>query len=160
MRDGHDRARELLEKLLEPRDRLGVEVVRGLVEKKHVVPLEEEPAQRDAPPLAAGDLRDVRVGRRAAQRVHRVLERPVQLPAVRGLDGVLHLPVLGHHLVHLGLGKALSHLLAELVEAREQLLHRLDAVLDVLKHGLLRVELGVLREIADARPFGRGTPRP
>ena len=155
MRDGDDRARELLQELLEPRDGLGVEVVRGLVEEEHVVLLEEEAAERHAAPLAARDLRDVRVGGRAAERVHRGLERAVQVPAVRGFDGVLHLAVLGHDLFHLGVGQALAHLLAQLVEPREQLLDRRDAFLDVLENGLLRVELRVLREIPDARPLGR-----
>ena len=145
----------LLEVLLEPRDRLGVEMVRRLVEEEQVGPLEEEPAQGHAPPLAAGDLRDVRVGRRAAQRVHRRLERPVQLPAVRRLDGVLDAAVLGHDLLHLGVRQALPHLLGELVEALEERLDRCDAFLDVLEDGLLRIELRVLREEPDARPFGR-----
>ena len=104
VRDGHDRARELLQKLLEPGDGLGVEMVRRLVEEKHVRAREEEAAERDAALFAARDLRDVRVGRRAAQGVHRGLEGPVQLPAIRSLDRVLHLAVLGHDLVHLGLG--------------------------------------------------------
>jgi hypothetical protein len=36
VRDGDDGARELLQVLLEPRDGLGVEVVRRLVEEEHV----------------------------------------------------------------------------------------------------------------------------
>src|SRR5450830_59044 len=155
VRDGDDGARELLQELLEPCHRLGVEMVRGLVEEEHVVLLEEEAAERHAAPFAARNLRDVRVGGRAAERVHRGLQRAVQIPAVRGFDGVLHLAVLGHDLVHLGVRQALAHLLAQLVEPREQLLDRSDAFLDVLENGLLRIELRVLREIPDARPLGR-----
>ena len=155
MRDGDDGAGVLGEVLLEPGDRLGVEVVRRLVEEEEVGLLEEDAAERDAAPLAAGDLRDVGVGGRAAEGVHRRLEGPVEVPAVRRLDGVLDPAVLGHDLLHLVVGEALAHLLAQLVEAREELLHRRDGRLDVLEDVLGRVEPRVLREEADARPLGR-----
>ena len=47
---------------------------------------EQQPAERDAAALAAGQLGDVGVGRRQAQRVHRVLERGVEVPRVGGVD--------------------------------------------------------------------------
>ena len=154
MRDGDDGAGVLGEVLLEPGDRLGVEVVRRLVEEEEVGLLEEDAAERDAPALAARDLRDVGVGGRAAEGVHRRLEGPVEVPAVRRLDGVLDPAVLGHDLLHLVVGEALAHLLAQLVEAREELLDRRDGRLDVLEDVLRRVEPRVLREEADARPVG------
>ncbi len=48
-----DRARVLLEVLLEPGDRLRVEVVGRLVEQQHVRLRQQQPAQRDAAALAA-----------------------------------------------------------------------------------------------------------
>ena len=51
--DGDDRARVLLQEALEPRHRLGVEVVGGLVEQQQVGLLQQQPAERDAAPLAA-----------------------------------------------------------------------------------------------------------
>ncbi len=155
MRDGDDGAGVLGEMLLEPGDRFGVEVVRRLVEEEEVGLLEEDAAESDPPALAAGDLRDVGIGRRAPQCVHRRLEGPVEVPAVRRLDGVLNPAVLGHDLLHLVVGKTLAHLLAQLVEAREELLDRFDSGLDVLEDGLGRVEPRVLRQEADARPVGR-----
>jgi hypothetical protein len=64
----HDGALVLLEVALEPRDRLGVEVVGGLVEQQQVGRGEQQPAERDAAALAAGELRHVGVagGRRSA----------------------------------------------------------------------------------------------
>ncbi len=154
VRDGDDGAGVLGEVLLEPADRLGVEVVRRLVEEEEVGLLEEDAAERDAPPLAAGDLRDVGFGGRAAEGVHRRLEGPVEVPAVRRLDGVLDAAVLGHDLLHLVFGEALAHLLAQLVEAREELLHRRDGRLDVLEDVLGRVEPRVLGQEADSRSVG------
>ena len=52
--DGHDRARVLLQEPLEPVDRLGVEVVRGLVEQQQVGLRQQQPAQRDPASLTAG----------------------------------------------------------------------------------------------------------
>ena len=52
--DRHDRAGVVLQELLEPVDALGVEVVGRLVEQQQVGAAEQQPAQRDAAPLAAG----------------------------------------------------------------------------------------------------------
>jgi hypothetical protein len=71
VRHRHHGALVLLEEPLEPRHRLGVEMVRGLVEEQQVRRLEQQPAQRHAAALAARERRDVGVRRRAAQRVHR-----------------------------------------------------------------------------------------
>ena len=57
MGDGDDRALVLGQVLLEPGDRLGVEVVGRLVEQQQVGRGEQQPAQGDAAPLAAGEVR-------------------------------------------------------------------------------------------------------
>ena len=153
--DGDDGAGILGEVPLEPGDRLGVEVVRRLVEEQEVRLLEEDLAERDAPLLAARDLRDVRVRRREAERVHRDLELTVELPRVGRLDRVLHALVLRHDLLALRLGELLGELLVELLEALEQAARLRDGLLDVAEDVLRRVEPGVLREEADARAVGR-----
>jgi len=51
--DGDHRARVFIEEVLQPLDRLGVEVVRGLVEEEQVGVLEEQPGQRHPTLLAA-----------------------------------------------------------------------------------------------------------
>ncbi len=93
--DRDDRARVLLQELLEPGDRLRVEVVGGLVQQQEVGLLQQEAAERHAADLAAREGAHVRVARRAAQGVHRDLDRAVQVPAVGDLDGVLHPRLLG-----------------------------------------------------------------
>ena len=159
VRDRHDGARVLGQVPLEPGHRLGVEVVGGLVEEQQVGPLEEDLAERDAALLAAGDLRDVGVGRRQPQRVHRDLELPVELPGVGGLDRVLDPLVLGHELVALGLRELLGQLLVELLEALEQRAGLGDALLHVAEDVLGRVEPRVLRQEADRVPSaGNASP--
>ncbi len=53
VRHGDDGALVFLEEALEPRHRLGVEVVGRLVEQQQIGRLEQQPAQRDAAALAA-----------------------------------------------------------------------------------------------------------
>ena len=99
--DRDDRPRILLQEALEPGDRLGVEMVGRLVEQQHVRAREQQPAEGDAAPLAARDLRHVRVAGRAAERVHRDLDRAIEVPGVRGVDLVLEPRLLVEQLLHL-----------------------------------------------------------
>src|SRR5262249_25412541 len=61
VRHGDARAFAPRGEALEPQHRLGIEVVRRLVEKQQVGCRQEEPAERDPPPLAAGQRLDVAV---------------------------------------------------------------------------------------------------
>ena len=89
MGDRDDGARVLLQEPLEPEHRLGVEVVGRLVEQQQVGVAEQEPGERDAALLAAGERRDVGVVGRAAQRVHRDVDVALEVPGVGGVDLVL-----------------------------------------------------------------------
>ena len=99
--DGDDRARIVLEKPLQPRDRFGVEMVRRLVEQQQIGRLQQQAAQRDAAALAARQRRDVGVRRRQPERVHRQLEARIEIPGVRRVDLVLDARLLLEHLFHL-----------------------------------------------------------
>ena len=105
--------------------------------------LQQQPAQRHAAALAAGEPAHVGVGRRQAQRVHRVFELRVEVPGVGRFD-------LGLDPAEL-LGGLLGVVGGQLVEAVEQRLGLGDAVLDVAAHVLALVQLGLLLEHADGR---------
>ena len=81
---GHrdDGAVVLLQVSLEPGNGLGIEMVGRLVEQEQIGLAEQQPAERDAPALAAAQRLDVGVGRRQPQCVHRDLELAVEIPAV------------------------------------------------------------------------------
>ena len=149
----HDGAGELGEMALQPGHRLGVEMVGRLVEQQHVGLAEQQPAERHAALLAARQLLDVGVARRAAQRVHGDLDRAAEVPAVAGVDLLLQLGLLGDQLVHVGVGvgEGVRHLL----EARQHPGHLAGAVHDVAQNVLLGVELGLLLEQADLDALGR-----
>ena len=102
--DGDHRARVLVEEALEPLDGLGVEVVGRLVEQQQVGVLEQQPGERHAALLAAGERRDVGVVGRAAQRVHRDLDVALDVPGVGGVDPVLERGLLGADRLVVGVG--------------------------------------------------------
>jgi hypothetical protein len=124
-------------------------VVRRLVEQQQVGGAEQQPCQRDSAALAAGKRRDVAVPLGQAERVHRAVERGVELPEVAPVDLVLHLRLLGEERVEVGVG--LRELPGDLVEAVDEVARLAHAVLDVLADGPSRVELRLLREQADRR---------
>ena len=104
MGDGDDGALVRLEEALEPGDRLGVEMVRRLVEQEQVRRREEQARERDPAALAARERRHVAVALGQPQRVHRAIERRVEAPGVGAVDLVLHLRLLGEQRVEVGVG--------------------------------------------------------
>ena len=83
-------------------------------------------------------------GRRAAQRVHGLLDLAVQVPGVP----VVELLLQAAHLLEQLVGVVGRHLLGDLVVLLEQLLGLGHAVLDVAEHGLGLVQLRLLGEQA------------
>ena len=147
--DGDDGARVLGEEPLEPGDRLGVEMVRRLVQEQQVRRGQEQPAQSDAPPLASGEGCDVAVALGHPKRVHRAVELGVERPRVAPVDLLLHLGLLGEQRVVVGVW--LGELRRDRVEAVEQVTERPHAVLDVAANVLGGIEVRLLRQEADRR---------
>src|SRR5690606_22548956 len=147
MGDGHHRARVALQELLQPFHRFGVEVVGGLVQQQHVRLGEQQAAQGDAALLAAGEVGDLRVPRRQAQGVGGDFQLLLEGVGVAGgEDGFQAFLFLGQGVevcAFLGVGGV------DLVQARLRLQDLAHAFLDRLAHGVLGVELGFLRQVAD-----------
>ena len=147
VRHGDDGSLVLGEEALEPAHRLGVEVVRRLVEQQQVGRGEEQPAERDPAALASGERRHVAVAVGQPQGVHRVVERRVERPAVAPVDLLLHLRLLGEQRVEVGVG--LGEARGDRLEAVEQVAQLAHAVLDVAAHVLRGIELRLLLEQPD-----------
>ncbi len=153
MGDGHDGARELAEMALQPGHRLGIEMVGRLVEQQHVGLAEQQAAERDPALLAARQLLDAGVGRRAAQRIHRDLDGAAEVPAVAGVDLLLQFGLLGDQFVHVGVG--VGEGIRDFLETCQHLRHLAGAFHDVAEHVLLLVELRLLLQEADLHALGR-----
>ena len=118
----------------------------------------QQAAQGDSPPLASRELRHVGVGGRQPQRVHRDLEGALEVPCARRVDLVLQVGLLGQERVKVGVRVAEGG--AHLVEPLEQGLRLGDAVGDVAHHVLGRVEIGLLWQVAHAKPGVRRASPP
>ncbi len=122
-------------------------MVGGLVQQQHVGAREQQPAQRHAAPLAAGEVADLGVPGRQAQGLGGDLELALQVVGVGGLDDVLQARLLGGQGVEVGVRLGVGG-----VDAVELLLGLLDVgqgLLDGLAHVLAVVELGLLGQVAD-----------
>jgi hypothetical protein len=148
VRHGDHGAGVLVQETLQPGHRLRVEVVGRLVEQQHVGARQQQAAQRDAAPLAARQPGDVGLPGRQAQRVGGDLHGAVGGVPAGGLQQVLQLGLLlgeGVEIrVRLGIGGV------DLVQARLRALDVAERVLDVAAHVLVRVELRLLFQVADA----------
>ena len=141
-----------MQELLQPLDGLGIEVVGGLVEQQHVGLGQQQAAQRDAALLAAGQRCDLRLPRRQAQRVGGDLQLVLDVVAGGGQHRFVFRLLRGQ-LVEIGVGLGVGGI--DFVQFLPRLQHLAQALLDRLAHGLVRVELRLLRQIAD-RHIGHG----
>ena len=155
--DDEDRALVVDQVLLQPGDGLGVEVVGRLVEQQHVGRLEQQLAERDAALLAARERVDAR-RRRAGSAAPPSRRRP----GCRGPRGCAasiwswRVVISSISLV----GVVLGDLHRDFVVAVEEGALGGDALHDVAAHVERGVELGLLRQVADARRLRRPRPRP
>ena len=79
-----------------------------LVEEQQVGLLEQQLAKRDPASLTAGQVVDQHLRRRAAQRVHRLVEPAVEVRGVGVVEVGLQVADLGEQLVEVGVGVAIS----------------------------------------------------
>ena len=140
----------LLQVLLQPVYRLGVEVVGRLVQQQDVGLLQKQAAQSHAAALASGQLGYLLVLGRATQRVHSPLQAVVQVPGVTGVKLVLKLGLACYQLIHLirilqyfGIGERLVHA----VKLSQQVKSRLHAFLHHLLYRLGIVQFRILLQI-------------
>ena len=141
---GQDRARVVGQVLLQPQDGLGVQVVGRLVEEQQVRLGKKQLGQGHAAALTTGEVFYRSVRRRAAQRLHRLLDLGVDLPRVRGVELLLQLAHFFHELVAVVGG----HLLGDLFEALLLFKDVAQALLDVFAHGLGIIQRRLLLEDA------------
>ena len=153
MGDHQHRASIVLQVVFEPLHRFRIQVVGRLVQQQDRGLLDQQAGERHAALLAARQVLDRPVAGRAAQGLHRHFELVVERPAVNCVDLVLQLAHFRAERVEIGV--RLAHQRANFVEARDQIGGFLGALAHVFEHGLGRIELGLLLEIADGDVLAR-----
>ena len=158
--DDHDRAGIVVQRVLQPGDAFGVQMVGRLVQQQQVGLFQQQPAQRDAPPLAAGQRGDGGVGRRAAQRVQRDVDAAIQVPAVLGVDLLLQVGLFRQQ------GRSSPRRSSVRRISLEISLNRSSAAFSSANAAstfsptvLVGIELRLLRQVADADALARPRPR-
>ena len=154
MRDGHHGAAKALQKLLQPLHALGVQVVGRLVQQQHVGLAQEQLAQRHAALFAAGEVFDHRIPRRQAQRVSGNFELVLAVGTGGGDDG-LQLALFLAQRVEVGVRLGVGGI--DFIQPCTRIVHFFHRLFHGLAHGVLGVELGLLRQVANVQPrHGRG----
>ena len=153
--DRHDRTGVIVQKALDPGHGIGIEMIGRLVEEQHVGLLEQQPAQSDAPALAAGNVGDAGLARRTTQGVHGDLDPAIDVPCVRGIDTLLERRLHLDQRRHLGIVQRLGEARAQGLELGHHRPHRRHALGNALEHRLTRIELGLLRQVPNPNAFGR-----
>ena len=153
MGDEDDVARIVDQMLFEPGDAFGVQMVRRLVEQQDIGLVEQQTAQCHAAALAAREILDVGIARRATQCVHRDFELIVERPTIDRVDLLLELAHLFHELIEIRVLGRIGHHPGNLIESIDQIGDRPHAVHHILFYRLVRIELGFLREIAHTDPL-------
>ena len=151
--DGDDSAGILVQVLLKPVDRLGVEMVGRFVEKQNVGLLEKKTAESHAAAFTAGEGGDCLIVGRTLERVHGALELAVDIPGVGSVEMVLQFGLTrdkGLHLVgvfeDIGVGKGF----VDLVEFGQHVHNGLHSLAHNFNDGFVGIELRILLEIADS----------
>ena len=119
-------------------------MVGGLVEQEHVRLAEQEPAECDAAALAPAEGRDLRVLRRALERVHRALELRVDLPASGVVDLLRQLSLALDQRGHLVVRHRFHELHVHLLVLLKQVHDLLDTLLDHFQDGFVGIHLRLL----------------
>ena len=151
MGNGNHRSLILLQMLLEPVDRLGIEVVGRLVEQEHIGFLQQQSAQGHPTALATGEGLHAPVARGTVQGCHRTIELRVHVPGIGRVDDVLQLCLSHHQLVHLVSILIIlreSELHVDLIVFGQRVIDMLHALHHILLHGLLFVEWRILGQVA------------
>ena len=153
MCDGNDGSLILLKVLLQPVDRLCIEVVRRFIEQQYVGLLQEQSTESHTTTLATGEVLHRPIGRRTVERSHGTLKLGVHVPCVCGIDDVLQLSLATHQFLHL-VGILVifrqAKLLIDFVVFSQRIIDVLHAFHHILTNGLRLVKRRILRQIAHA----------
>lgn len=136
MRNDEKRAAEIFQKLRDPLDGFGIEMIRRFVEHQKVRTRNQGARQGHAPFLAAGKVGDGAIARRTVQVRQRGFDALIQRPSLQRLDAMLQF------LMARGIGR-------QGFKLRDQIKGWFRAGADVAAHIERGIEQKILRQITD-----------
>ncbi len=126
-------------------------MVGRLVEQQHVGLLQQQTAQRHTAAFTPGKGVDFLVVGRALQCVHGALKLGVDVPCIRGIEGILQFPLTLYESVHfIGILQhvGVAECCVDIIELLEQIHHRLHALAHNLNHRLFGVKFRFLLQVS------------
>ena len=157
MRNAKHRALVLLQMLLQPVNRLGIQVVCRLVQEQHIGLLQQQPTKCHTTALSATEFCDFLVVRWTAQCVHGDAQFRVELPCIQCVDFVLHRCLAVHQLLHfirVVQDLFVHELHVDLLIFLQDVHNFLSALLNHLAHRFGFVQFRFLRQVTDRVPLG------
>ena len=146
MGDGHHGAGIALQKLLEPVHRFSVQVVGGLIQQQHVGFGQQQTAQGHAAFFTTRQQADLGVPRGQPQGICGNLKLVLGVSPCTANNG-FHLGLLLGERVKVGIFFAIGRV--DFLQSGFGGEHVPHACLHAFTHGLIRIELGLLRQVAD-----------
>ena len=147
MGDRHHGAFEIVQEALQPRHGFRIQVVGWFVEQQHVRFFQQQTAQRDAAALTTGEVADFGIPVRQAQRIGGTLQLNVQVMAVVRLDNLFQLALFCGQLVEIRFRLGVQRV--DFIQTLQRADHFGHRFLHRFTHGVFRVELRLLRQVAD-----------
>ena len=148
VRDGNHSAAKALQELLQPLHTFGIQVVGGLVQQQHVGFAQQQLAQRHAAFFTAREVFDDGIPRWQAQRIGRNFQLVLAVGSGGGDDG-FELALLFAQGVKVGVWLGVCGV--DFFQPRAGVVHFFHGLFHRLAHGVLGIELRLLRQVANVQ---------
>ena len=147
MGNRHHGAFKLVQEALQPGHGLGVQVVGRFIQQQHIRLFQQQAAHRYATALAPGQIADFGIPVRQTHRIGGALQLRFQVMAVVRLDNFFQTTLFRGQFVEIGVRLGVERV--NLIQALQRADHFRHCLFNGFADRLLRVELRLLRQIAD-----------
>ena len=147
MGNGYHGAGEVVQEVLQPGHRVGVQVVGRLVQQQHVGGRQQQAAQRHTTLFTTGEHANFGIPRRQTQCIGGHFQLAIEVVAIAGLQNRFQLALLGGQRIKVGIRLGVSGI--HLIQARLGVLDHADRFFHHFAHGFFRIELRLLRQVTD-----------
>ena len=150
MGDADDRTGILMQMLLQPVNRLGIEVVGRLIEQEDIGLLQKQTTEGNASAFTTREILDNRILIGATKRIHRATELLVEIPSIALVKLLLKLTLTSNKRIEIGI--RISKRLVDFIKLSQHIHDGLHTFLHHFANGFLRVELRILLQISHRIP--------